>query len=558
MQLPSNLLDEAISRLDRAEEASPQTGDVFEFEPVPLDVFLRDKTYIGVPKLSKIQYRAVEAATQIYFPKTLYELGWKKGPYYKELVYLWGKGSGKDFISRIILLRVAYLLLALKNPQAYFWGEDQQVGVEKIHMLNTATTKEQASNCFFSPLRDYAKRSPFFKRRGVIETRNIKFEKGIYLVSGYSGAESQEGMNIIIGILDEIAAFKTDDEVAELQRQRMRKNIPMSASAVFDFVSSTVQTRFPKVGKVVLLSFPRFKGDYITTAYEEGKKDPKVFTSKAATFEVNPIVKEKDFAREKRKNPDRYASRILCDPTVAEDAFFKNKVALDEAFDVKRPDPVDHFTNRFKSWFQCQDHFPRFGHCDLAKDRCRAAFAFVHAYDFVNNRDVSEDGKVLTTRVPLIKLDVIMYFEASPGSWIDYIEIQDRILEFTDERGFPIELLTFDGYQSIQMMQTLEGEGIPVGEQSVDRTRDAYESWQDAIYEKRFKAYYHKILVEEEIPNLIDWKGRKIEHRKGRGKDGSDAVAGAVHNCVLSENQLGNLDIWTSKGEEDNAKREIG
>jgi hypothetical protein len=51
--------------------------------------------------------------------------------------------------------------------------------------------------------------------------------------------------------------------------------------------------------------------------------------------------------------------------------------------------------------------------------------------------------------------------------------------------------------------------------------------------------------VDDEIPFLIDFKGRKIEHRKGGGKDGSDAVAGAVNNCVKSE-MWGSVEFWTA------------
>jgi hypothetical protein len=202
-------------------------------------------------------------------------------------------------------------------------------------------------------------------------------------------------------------------------------------------------------------------------------------------------------------------------------------------------------TNRFKSWFICNDDFPRFGHVDLAKNRCRAAFAFCHAYAVEQRKIITEEKKEMVVDLPLIKLDTIMYFEAPAGGEINFEAIQDRILELKEQRGFRIELLTFDGYNSIQMMQTLDKKGINVDEQSVDRTREAYESWQDAMYEGRFMSYYNKILVEDEMPFLIDDKGRKIVHRMGRSKDGTDAVAGAVNNCVKEE-PWGSFDIWVS------------
>jgi len=541
----SSVFQKAIRDLGEEEKFSRAKTSIFEFEPVPLEEFIRSKRFLGLPKLSPKQYEAIDYATQIYFTPTLRSLGWKRLRYVNELVLLWGKGSGKDFVARIMLLRISYLLLALKNPQAYFYAPDMSCGSEPIHMLNTASTKDQAANVFFAPLRRYVRGSPFFKGRADVLTSEIRFEKGINLLSGHSEAEAQEGLNLIIVILDEIAAFKTEDEVADLKRTRLRKNIPMSANSLHDFAMSSVTTRFPKVGKVVSLSFPRFKGDFITARYEEGKNDPAMYTSFGSTFDINPTKKASDFAREKKRNPVRFACRILCEPTVAEDAFFKNTVAITRAFSRDLPSPVDEETLRYKSWFQCKDDFPRFGHVDLAKNRCRAAFSFVHAYD-VKQEEVEgkKEGEKVVIDLPLIKLDVLVYFQASPGGEINFEQVRGLLLEFMEQRGFYVSILTFDGYQSLQMMQNMESRGIPVELQSLDKTREAYETWQDTIYEGRFLSYYNKILVEEEIPFLIDYKGKRIEHRTGRGKDGSDAVAGAVNNCVKSE-AWGGIEFWS-------------
>jgi hypothetical protein len=543
----SSAFDSAIERIDRRIHLVSQSGDLFEYEPVPLDVFVRDKKFLGLPPLGERQQEAVEYATQIYRPDTLKELKWKQHRYVKELVLLWGKGSGKDFISRVIHLRIAYLLICLRNPQAYFYHPDMRVGMESIELLNTASTKEQAANVFFAPLRRYVSHSPFFKDRCSVLTREIKFEKAVQLYSGHSQAEAMEGMNLIAVVLDEIAAFKTDEEVADLKRMRLRKNIPQSASSLYDFAHTSVSTRFPEVGKVVLLSFPRFRGDYIMMSYERGLKNPRTYTSKGSTYEINPTKKKSHFAQDKKDNPELYKARIEVDPGMAEDAFFRNESAIRRAFKKEIEPPIDSKTGRYKSWFICKDQFPRFGHVDLAKNRCRAAFSFVHCYDTEQRSIVTDEGKKIVVDLPLIRLDVIMYFEAPPGGEINFGEIQDRILEFKEERGFRIELLTFDGYNSIQMMQNLDKKGINVDEQSVDRTREAYETWQDTIYEGRFLSYWNKILVEDEIPFLVDEKGKKIVHRKGGSKDGTDAVAGAVNNCIIDE-PWGSVNVWVSGG----------
>ena len=542
----------AVDKLETEKATSRGNASIFEFEPVPLKEFIRGKRFLGLPELSPKQYEAIDYATQIYYTDTLKKLGWKRLRYVNELVLLWGKGSGKDFVARVMLLRIAYLLLALRNPQAYFYSPEMSCGSESIHMLNTASTKDQAANVFFSPLRRYVKNSPFFQGRAEVLASEIRFEKAITLISGHSEAEAQEGLNLMIVILDEIAAFKTDEEVADLKRTRLRKNIPMSANSLHDLAMTSIM-RFPKVGKVVSLSFPRFKGDFITTRYDEGKNDSKIYTSFGATFDINPTKKASDFAHEKKRNPIRFACRILCEPKVAEDAFFKNHVAINRAFNRDLPNPIDMETGRYKSWFRCTDDFFRFGHVDLAKNRCRAAFSFVHAYDVKQETIEAEDEKgkkqMVTVDMPLLKMDVLAYFQAPPGGEVNFAQIQSMLIEFVEQRGFYVAMLTFDGYQSLQMMQAMAAKGLEVDSQSVDRTREAYETWQDAIYEGRFLSYYNKILVEEEMPFLIDWKGKRIEHRTGRGKDGSDAVAGAVNNCVKEEG-WGNIEFWSEKSAE--------
>jgi len=83
-----------------------------------------------------------------------------------------------------------------------------------------------------------------------------------------------------------------------------------------------------------------------------------------------------------------------------------------------------------------------------------------------------------------------------------------------------------------------------VDEQSVDRTRDAYEAFQDVLYEGRLECYYERYLVEEELPFLVDVKGRKIDHRKGRSKDGADSLAGAIKNCIDADD-WGEASVWS-------------
>ena len=536
----STALQEEKRRTDIVEKT--HVGTEFDFEPVPLEVFIKDKKFLGLPPLSPKQFDAVEVCTQVYFPETLEELGWRKRRYCTNNTWCWGKSSGKDFCARIVFMRLAYLLLALKNPQTYFSFASES---EWIDMLNTASNDTQAVNVFFSPLQKYLKKSEFFKHRVDVLTHEIRFDKAIRLFSGHSEAEPMEGMNLLAVVLDEISAFKTDDEVAELARTRARKSIPRSASSLYDFARTSVTTRFPKVGKVIMISYPRYQGDFITTQYEADKNDPNAYVSFGATFDINPTKKKSDFDDLKKSKPEVYNCRILCNPGVAEDAFFKNTGAILKTFKREEFNPVDSGTNKFKPEFVCRDRFLRYGHVDLAKNRCLAAFAFCHVYDTQERTIVKKDtNEQIVIEQPLIKVDIVKYFKNTYGGEIDFEQVLSDVVEMAELRGFNFGMVTFDGFQSVQMRQSLDKLGIPVGELSVDRNRKAYDAFQDVMYDGRLTSYYEKYLVEQELPFLVDMKGRKIEHRQGKSKDGTDALAGAVFNCV-SVSDYGSSDFWS-------------
>ena len=102
------------------------SGTEFEEKPVALEVFVKSKSYLGLPPLSDHQYRAIRAMTQIYNRETLIELyGQKEGTQRwnetcNEVVLQLGKGSGKDFCSTIACAYIVYLLLCLKDPAGYY------------------------------------------------------------------------------------------------------------------------------------------------------------------------------------------------------------------------------------------------------------------------------------------------------------------------------------------------------------------------------------------------------------------------------------------------------
>ena len=300
------------------------------------------------------QYEAVRHIEKVYYPETYRLLTtsadeairtyWSQPCRMTNLVTLeWGKGAGKDHICRVGSLRIAYLLLCLPNPQAYYGMPSQ----DTIHLLNVASSAPQASRAFFAPMRRVVSRpGNWFENLGVevVEVRNprdrararqqpgvkalqdeIRFAHSISAVSGHSDADSQEGLNLLAGFMDEVDAFKSRAELAKLRGNQLRES-STSAESVLAMLQTSASTRFPEIYKVVRISYPRYLGSTIqqlgargrADIAERGESSRHYVSGPKSTWEVNPRVPGKYvFAEDYREDPVMAAAKYECRPSRA-------------------------------------------------------------------------------------------------------------------------------------------------------------------------------------------------------------------------------------------------
>jgi len=499
--------------------------------PVPIQTFVQEKKYLGLPPLSDIQEEIVKHNTQIFKEKTLIALmGQEAGSkYYKdytdnEVICMLGKGSGKDHCSRISMAYTIYLLHCLRDPLNYF-GKAHGVYID---LLNLAVNAQQAQRVFFEPFKNLLLNSPFFNEVGF-EPRVSEvffFSRPVRCFSGHSESEGWEGYEVLTVVLDEIAAFKTDAELKGVTRSKG------SASAIYNMSKLSVMSRFPEVGKVILLSFPRYKGDFIEQRYygAKEKKEPKTWFIKAATWEVNPTIKREQLESEYIRNPVEAAARFECNPPNMEDAYFRDPDLVRKAF-MLEDNPMDE-EGQFHNWFNGTDNQIRFIHVDLALKRDRAALSLVHCLGF---REVKTLNGVES--LPIIKVDLVHAWEASINEEINFASIRQMIVDLC--RKFDVAKVTFDRWQSIEMIQSLRSLGINADFHSVKKTD--YDTLMTAIYDGRLRGYWDELLVEEELLKLRLFSNNRIDHPNSGSKDLADAVAGAVFVCV--ENMAVNAEV---------------
>lgn len=540
-------------------------SDVFEEEPVPLDVFVEDSKYLKNPSLSPVQFEAVRHIERIYLPSLYSVMAKEFGGYWAEPVRMtnlitlqWGKGSGKDHVCRISSLRVAYLLLCLKSPQQYYSMPDQ----DSIHLLNIASNSAQAYRAFFKPMTQAVRRG-WFKDRAEPTQNAIQYAKHIEAVSGHSEAESQEGLNLMLGVADEIDAFKAKVEMIG-QGKKMRE-ASTSAESILDMLKTSASTRFPECYKRVAISYPRYLGSTIQILTDEARQDNAEQGDKStyyvsgplATWEVNPRVTGKDqFATDYRKSPDAAAAKYECKPTRATDAYFRNPQSFRMAVDgPDQPIHVDYHLTEYISeqtglkvtgWEPTLHISPDFKpvagaryaiHGDMAVTADRAGISMSHVVRWEEKTEiaVAEDGEHIPQDqvVPFLRNDFTIAFEADLGETPPR-EIQIRWLRRLVfdliKRGFYISLVTLDGFQSVDTLQTLAHHGITTNRVSTDRDQDIWKAVKDISSEGRLSMPYSALLLQE--LDALSRVGGKVDHPVGGSKDLADAFACSLVGAI--------------------------
>lgn len=560
----------------------------FDEEPVPFRAWLRDPYYLGLPVLSDIQMDAMIHAERVYYEPTFDVLGWEKVRSVFEINLAWGKGSGKDYISRIILSRHIYLMLCLASPQGYFG----MPGTETISVTNIATAAPQAKHIFFDPWVAMLRQSPYFM--GVMEpkAREIVFDKNLLALSGHSSVESQEGQNLLSAVLDEIAAFKTAQELSVKKKAQDREPV-QSAEGVVRMARSSIRSRFPQTGKLISISFTRFKNDMIDqlvkkTALEHdqiGESNSKKYASRHATWEVNPLRKRSDFDEDYRDDPMDAQCRYECRPVASAHRFFKNLLAIRKQMDipltgeVERMEPevrigieyywgLDPGNAKLPEGWQVRYSFdnlpahrgPMAIHMDLGISHDLAGLAGTHVEGWVDHIETMTDPvtKLETkkrSRRPRFVTDFVMVYEQQnpdPLSGLPQSDIQVRwirqlILELMNN-GWVIGLFTADGYQSTDTFQLLQQHGIRAELYSLDRKTEGYDILKNLIYSSDITIPFHPLLFGE-LESLVKMTETKIDHQAGMSKDMADALAGSARGAsLLLEEGIGGIEKATFTG----------
>lgn len=529
-------------------------GELFEETPASIKEFVTSKKYLDLPNLSDYQYQAILAMSQIYDKETLVkwvgkeeaEKRWSQTC--KEVILQIGKGGGKDFISTIGCAYVVHLLLCLTDPAKYY-GKPPG---DSIDIINIAINAVQANRVFFKGFKRIVEKSPWFQGRYIPKANSVEFDKEITVHSGHSESESWEGYNVMIAVLDEISGFEMENTTG--------RQSPKTSSAIYKMYRASVNSRFPDFGKVIMLSFPRFKNDFIQQKYSnavaeketvvkshrfkidpelpdghdgnefkvEWEEDhiisyalPHIFALKRPTWDFNPTRKIEDFTIAFYDDPLDSLMRFACMPPEATDAFFKSREKIEKAF--SNPNISVDSSGRFTDSFKPEESKQYFIHVDLAQKHDNCSVALAHIDGWVQMKIAG----TMTEAAPKVIVDAVRYWQPTSTTSVDLSDVKDYIIDLR-ERGFNLNLVTFDRWNSHDMMQQLKHYGINTELLSVAKKH--YEDMALLITEERVYGPEIKLLIDELLQLRI--RGDKVDHPRKGSKDLADSVCGAIYNAI--------------------------
>jgi hypothetical protein len=244
----------------------------------------------------------------------------------------------------------------------------------------------------------------------------------------------------------------------------------------------------------------------------------------AATWELNPKVTFDSLRDEFRRNPVKAWRNYGSIVSMKFEAAIKNTAAILANANVSREDPWDEVRDTYKSWFRGTPGCRYFMHFDLSKSKDATGVAISH-------RD---------PRTRKMVVDFMHRVVASAGKDIDYALLRERFIYPLKDRGFYLEVVSYDSFQSAETMQILREKGYHTEEVSADKKPDPYDTLIEFILTYALDYYPHRVFIEE-MEELRNVGGRKYDHpRKTRrgtpgSKDVSDAVACSVWSAVNYE-----------------------
>lgn len=533
-----------------------EQSEIWEEEPISIQEFIESKYFLDQKWNGRTGCR----------PKILEILKEISKPNVREAMLILGKGSGKDYLSAILHLYGIYVCICMISPQSFYGLAPRS----KIYFVNTARNDTQAKKVFFEEFKGLLEGCAWFEGKfsepGVT---SVEFSKRIEAISANSQAFGWLGFNTIQWVGDELAFFLSNDKDEESESR---------AEECWEAAYGSCETRFGEYYKMIGITTPRYDDDFVMKKFGELKDREDGYTIQAATWDIHPNRTKNDFrhalARDYRRAmrdfgaiPSGVIESFWADPDFIENNVCEicrqcpvyqnrsNGTDIFECWDYDDCKAEPYMGNgQWREWFKPDTEKDYYMHFDLSIKKDRLGFTLAHINDYIKVeldlaeikdkaekegteiKDIDEEDRY--EEKPLIKIDSVSFI--SPASERDPLLIKRGEIYYTGvlkyiilnlrQKGFNIEFITFDQFQSHHLRQSLEDEGIETDLISLDRNDSIPVQAKLALVENRVEYPYSRLLCNE-AKHLKYIQGKKVDHARKKSKDLWDGFAGAIHNC---------------------------
>ena len=446
--------------------------------------------------------------------------------FFRELILVLGRRSGKSWMTSVISVYEAYKLISVYDPISHFKIDND------IWIVNTAITGKQAEDIIFKPIKQMILTCPLFEGRickvsddqivlysDANIDRNKKLEElglpllpgNIVLASGNSNSVALRGHTNAMTVYDEFAHFV--DTSGKSSGDSTYASLQPSASNLYIYGE----------GRNVIISSPDLPSGFFYDHFQAYKTENTALVFQIPSWDANPTITREMLEPDFRSNPDKAAAEYG-----AQFRFNASSNLIPREF-------VDAALIRKKDWYKQKDgsySFRYFMHIDPAKNSDRWAVMIGHKeYRF-------DEGT--GTRLMWVVEDYSKTFVADPGKVLDpEIIMNDFILPLFDK--FNIASVTSDSFFSVEQQNKLKRAGHPFKEISYNgpSKNKIYETMKDYFLNGRIELCNDDTDLAGELKNItIDYSRNppKIDKNKNDKDYPNDDLADCLGGIILAMN----------------------
>lgn len=464
-----------------------------------------------------------------------------------ELVVMFGKGSGKDFLASGILAYVIYVVCCLNDPQKFFgFGQD-----ENIDFINVAINAYQANNVYFKKLKARFNNCDWFERTSMepkqpnqfqILKNQIRFYKNITAHSAHSEADSFEGFNPLVIIFDEIGGFEYE-----------------AAEDAYATLRSSALSRYNDKILLIFISFPRSEDDYMFKKYNESFSDKEVYSMIGKSWEINPKISRKSLEKDYIRDPEGSRMKYEAIPPKYREGLFAFPEKIDLVIKIGKhsqcPSLVVNQSISTRTLNSGEErHFIGLELHGLTLDP-------QYVYYLGGDAGVESDSYVISLFHAEPTMMTVMENGEMVEKWVNK-PVEDLLLQWKPSKTdrLPVDLMNvasiiesicqqvhvkkalFDKFNSAEVVQRLMQYGVEAEDKNFSNPFQVqiYQNMKGLVYTQNIELLDHMpdegiMNANEELKHIKLINGNKIDHDKDKAKDFSDARCGAAWICAMDE-----------------------